>query len=396
MGLVALVVTSSVLRLPFVTRRHRIDLEGAALLVAGVSCLLLVLVWGGSEYPWTSPVIVGLALAGAGLTAVILAREARVAEPILPLRLFGDRTFVVSSVLAFLIGCAMFGAIVFLPLFLQVVTGASATNSGLLLLPLIAGLMATSITSGRIITRTGRYKVWPVAGMAISALGMWLLSLMDAATGRLESSLYMLVIGIGIGMVMQVLVLAVQNSVPYADLGVATSASSFFRSMGGSFGVAIFGAILSARIASELSRLLPDGAGAVGGDVDQLLNSPGAIRALPPEIGGAVIEAMANSIQTVFLVAVPVLVVGFAVSWLLREIPLRDTVHVGGAIEGAGESLTASLGPAVSPESVRPSSRMGWRPARRSVCSAGSEWAQEAAFRLQKTAPCIERYGKTE
>jgi EmrB/QacA subfamily drug resistance transporter len=349
-GLVALAVTSSVLRLPFVTRRHRIDLEGAALLVAGVSCLLLVLVWGGSQYPWTSPIIVALAVAGAGLTAAFLVWESRVAEPILPPRLFLDRTFAVCSMLAFLIGCAMFGAIVFLPLFLQIVTGASATNSGLLLLPLIAGLMATSIASGRIITRTGRYKAWPVAGMAISAIGMWLLSLMDAATGRLESSLYMLVLGVGIGMVMQVLVLAVQNSVPYEDLGVATSASSFFRSMGGSFGVAVFGAILSVRLSSELTRLLPAGAGAVGGDVDQLLNSPDAIRALPPEIGGAVIEAMANSIQTVFLVAVPVLVVGFGVSWLLKEIPLRDTVHVGGAIEGAGESLTATLEPAIPPD----------------------------------------------
>lgn len=358
-GLVALAVTSSVLRLPFATRRHRIDVEGAALLVAGVSCLLLVLVWGGSEYPWTSPLILGLAVAGAGLTAAFLAWEARVAEPILPPRLFRDRTFAVSSALAFLIGSAMFAGIVFLPLFLQVVSGASATDSGLLLLPLIAGIMATSITSGRVIARTGRYKAWPVAGMAISALGMWLLSLMDATTGRLESSLSMLVLGIGIGMVMQVLVLAVQNAVPYTDLGVATSASSFFRSMGGSFGVAVFGAILSARLSSELARLLPGGAGIVGGEVDRLLNSPDAIRSLPPEISGAVIEAMANSVQSVFLVAVPVLVVGFAASWLLEEIPLRDTVHVGAAVEGAGESLVASLDPAVAPEAVPSPPRAG-------------------------------------
>lgn len=348
-GLVALVVTSSVLRLPFVTRRHRIDFEGAALLVAGVSCLLLVLVWGGTEYPWTSPVIIGLGVVGLGLTAAFLAWEARVAEPILPPRLFRDRIFAVSSALSFLIGCAMFGAIVFLPLFLQVVTGASATNSGLLLLPLIGGLMFTSIASGRIITRTGRYKAWPVAGMATSSLGMWLLSLMDAGTTTLESSLYMLVLGLGIGMVMQVLVLAVQNSASSADLGVVTSASSFFRSMGGSFGVAVFGAILTARVSAELGRLLPGGTGALR-DVDGLLSSPDAIRALPPEMSGAVIEALGNSIQTVFLVAVPVLLVGFALSWLLREIPLRDDVNVGGgsAMEGAGESLATSLEPEAS------------------------------------------------
>ena len=219
-GAMALVVTSSVLRLPVMRRSHRIDVEGAFLLVAGVSCLLLTLVWGGTEYPWGSRVIVGLGLAGVVLTLAFVAWESRVSEPILPLRLFGNRIFSVTAGFGFLIGGGMFGGIIFLPLFLQVVTGASATNSGLLMLPLMGGLMTTSITSGRIISRTGRYKVWPVTGMAVAATGMLLLSLMDASTTRLESSVYMLVLGLGIGMVMQVLVLAVQNAVPYADLGV--------------------------------------------------------------------------------------------------------------------------------------------------------------------------------
>ena len=196
-GAMAFDVTSRVLTLPVVRRSHRIDVEGAVLLVAGVSCLLLALVWGGTEYPWGSGVIVGLGLGGVVLTLTFIAWESRVEEPMLPLRLFRNPIFSVTAGLGFLIGGGMFGGIIFLPLFLQVVTGASATNSGLLMLPLMGGLMTASITSGRIISRTGRYKVWPVTGMAVGAAGMFLLSLMDAGTTRQESSLFMLVLGIG-------------------------------------------------------------------------------------------------------------------------------------------------------------------------------------------------------
>jgi len=329
-GLVALLVTSSVLKLPVMRRPHRIDVEGALLLVAAVSSLLLALVWGGTEYPWGSRVIVGLGLAGAVLTLAFVAWESRVSEPMLPLRLFRNRIFSVSAVLGFLTGCAMFGGIIFLPLFLQIVTGASATNSGLLMLPLMAGLMTASITSGRVISHTGRYKAWPVTGLAVAALGMFLLSLMDSGTTRLVSSLSMLVLGLGIGMVMQVLVLAVQNAVPYADLGMATSAATFFRSMGGSFGVAVFGAILNTRMAQELPRLVPASVLAqAGGRTSQFLSSPAQIRLLPPTIQQGVIEALSRSIHSVFLWAVPLLLIGFAVSWLLDEIPLRETVHAG-------------------------------------------------------------------
>ena len=244
----------------------------------------------------------------------------------LPLRLFRNPIFSVTAGLGFLIGGGMFGGIIFLPLFLQVVTGASATNSGLLMLPLMGGLMTASITSGRIISRTGRYKVWPVTGMAVGAAGMFLLSLMDAGTTRQESSLFMLVLGIG--MVMQVLVLAVQNTVPYADLGVATAAATFFRSMGGSFGVAVFGAILNTRMAEELPRLVPAAALAqAGGRTSQLLSSPAQIRLLPPAVMNGIIEALARSIHSVFLWAIPLLLAGFVLSWFLDEIPLRETVH---------------------------------------------------------------------
>jgi EmrB/QacA subfamily drug resistance transporter len=354
-GIAALIITSSALRLPFAQRRHRIDFEGAALLVAAVSCLLLMLVWGGREYEWGSSVIIGLGIAGAVLTGLFLAWEGRVEEPILPLRLFRDSIFSVSSALSFIVGCAMFGGIVYLPVFLQIVTGASATNSGLLILPLMGGLMATSIASGRIISRTGRYKPWPVAGLAVAAVGMYLLSTMDRSTGRIESGVYMLVLGVGVGMVMQVLVLAVQNAADYRDLGIATSAVNFFRSMGGAFGVAVFGAILTTRLDTELPKLLPPGLlDRPHGDLATLVNSPEQIRALPADISNGIIEAMSRGIHSVFLWAVPVLIIGFALSWLLREIPLRETAHIGATIEGAADDLVAALETATVQEEAVP------------------------------------------
>jgi predicted MFS family arabinose efflux permease len=307
-----------------------VDYLGAGLLVAGVTCLLLVAVWGGNTYPWRSGVIVTLALAGVLLMGLFLAQERRAAEPILPLRLFRDSIFFVGSGTSLLLGAALFGAIVFLPLFLQVVLGLSATNSGLLLLPLMAGLVATSILSGRVISRTGRYRVWPITGMAIAVVGMYLLSRMDLDTDRLESSIAMIVLGVGIGMVMQVLVLAVQNSVEHRDLGAATSALNFFRSIGGTFGVAIYGAIFSARLTDELAARLPGQAG--GLDPSTLANSPAAIRQLPPDVAEKVVAAIAAAVHTVFVAAVPLAVIGFVLTWVLREIPLKETAHVGAGL----------------------------------------------------------------
>ena len=352
LGILALVVTSSVLKLPFTTRRHRIDFEGAALLVLGVSCLLLALVWGGNEYEWTSSTIMGLLVAGSVVTGLFVVWEGRAAEPILPLRLFRDDTFRLGSAMSFLLGCAMFGGITFLPLFLQIVTGASATESGLLMIPMMVGVLVSSILSGRIIAQTGRYKLWPLVGSAVAAGGMWLLSTMDADVGRLESSASMLVLGLGLGMTMQVLVLAVQNAVGHEDLGVATSAVTFFRSMGGSFGVAVFGAILAARLGDEIPGRLPPGAldTAGGGDVQTLLNSPEQIRALPPVIERAIAEGLAASTHTVFLWAVPVMLIAFGLAWLLREVPLKETVGIGSTLEGAGEDLAVTFETAVDPD----------------------------------------------
>lgn len=324
-GIAALFITSAVLKMPVVRREHRIDYVGAAMLVGGVSAFLLALVWGGNEHPWGSPLIVGLLVASAVLTAVFIWWESRVEEPLLPLRLFSDQVFTVASVLALLVGAAMYGGITFLPLFLQVVTGASATNSGLLLLPLMAGLMTTSIVSGRIITRTGRYKIWPVVGMAIASLGMLLLSTMDRTTTRVESSVFMLLLGVGLGMVMQVLILAAQNSAAFQDLGVVTSGVNFFRSLGGSIGVAVFGAIMTARLTPALADRLPDGNGPV--DASSLMRDPDRIAELPAEIADAVIGALTVAIDSVFFWATPLLVTGFALAWFLPEKPLRTTTQ---------------------------------------------------------------------
>ncbi len=337
-GAAALVVTSSVLRLPVMHRRARIDIEGAALLITGVSCLLLALVWGGTEYPWESPVIVGLAVGGTALTVAFLAWEGRAQEPLLPLRLFSNPIFSVSSTLSFLIGCALFGGVVFLPLFLQVVTGVSATNSGLLILPLTAGIVAGSVGSGWLTTSTGHYKVFPIGGMALVTVGMYLLSLMQAETPWLESSGYMVLLGLGLGMVMQVSLLAIQNVVDYRDLSVATSSAQFFRLMGGSFGVAFFGAIMNTQLAIELPARIPaEVLARVSGEVSQLLNSPVAIRELPAPVAVGIVGSLEAAIQAVFFSAVPIMAGGFALSLFLKEIQLRETVGPTQLVEGASE-----------------------------------------------------------
>ncbi|MBI4521881.1 MAG: MFS transporter, partial [Gemmatimonadetes bacterium] len=338
-GAVALTVTSIVLRMPVaVRRRHRIDVEGAALLVSGVTCLLLMLVWGGSEYRWGSPTILGLGAAGVVLTAAFVAWEARTPEPLLSLRLFRNPIFTLGSMLGFIVGCTMFSAIVFLPLFLQVATGASATRSGLLLLPFMLGFMATSITVGNIVSYTGRYKIWPIVGMVLAATGLYLFSGMHAGTTRVESSLFMVVFGMGIGMLLHLLVLVVQNAVDHRELGVATSATAFFRSMGGSFGVAVYGAIFNARLFAELPRLVPpDALAAVSGDATRLLNSPAQLRLLPPPVLAGIVEAVVRGTQSIFLWAMLPVALGFGLAWFLKEIPLHDTVPVSAAVEGAVE-----------------------------------------------------------
>ena len=265
-------------------------------------------------------------------TAVLIPVEKRAAEPVLPMSLFSSRVFTVAGAIGFIVGFALFGATTYLPLFLQIVTGASPTRSGLELLPLILGLLVTSIGSGQIIARWGHYRPFPIAGTAIMVVGFWRLSTMEPSTSALERSLDMVILGLGIGLVMQVLVLAVQNDVDYRNLGVATSGTTFFRSIGGCFGVAICGAIFSNRLAAELSKLsgLPPsvGAGRVTRDM---------VAQLPPAARAAFVGAYADALTTVFAVCAPIAAVAFVLSWLLPERPLRRTVEA----TGVGEAFAA-------------------------------------------------------
>src|SRR5437868_14608212 len=287
-GALAVLIVVTRLHLHTPTIRHRIDLLGAALLSAGVASLTLLTTWGGNQYAWGSRTIILLGVGGVVLLIVFLWWETRAAEPIVPLSLFRSSVFSIANAMGFTIGMAMFGAIVFIPLYLQLVYGASPTSSGLRLLPLMAGLLAAAILSGRAISRLGRYKVFPIAGTATLVVGMFLLSRLGVDTPPWVVSVYMLVVGVGIGLVMQVLVLVVQNDVRPRDIGVATSTATFFRSVGGSFGVAIFGTIFATRLSDQLAHLPRSFTARLGGGVH--LN-PAQARHLPPFVHTAFLHA---------------------------------------------------------------------------------------------------------
>jgi EmrB/QacA subfamily drug resistance transporter len=326
-GAVALVVTTAVLPNRVTRVQHVIDYAGAILLAGAATALVLLTTLGGTTYAWGSFPIVFLGCLGVVLLMVFVLVEQRAVEPVLPLRLFANRVFTVSSAMGFVVGFAMFGAITYLPQYMQVVRGSSPTASGLQLFPLMIGLLSTSMGSGLLISRYGRYKVFPIVGTAIMTVGMYLLSRLGVDTGTLESSVYMFVLGVGIGCVMQVLVIAVQNVVPYRDLGVATSGATFFRSIGGSFGTAVFGAVFTNQLISNLRHDLaginvPSGFNAKAGA------SPAVLAHLPPAVHDGYIHAFATSLHTVFLVAVPISAVAFALSWFLQEVPLRQAATV--------------------------------------------------------------------
>lgn len=325
-GIAALIVTSAVLHFPFQKRPHSIDFVGAALLVGSVVSLLLLSVWGGVAFAWTSPLIVSLGFAGVALAIGFVLREKVAREPILPLGLFENSIFRVSSGIAFVLGSALFGSVTFLPLFLQTVVGVSATNSGLLLAPFMGGVVVANVVAGRITTRIGRYKPWPIIGMAAACVGIYRLSRLGLDTTQSETAVAMIILGLGMGLTMPMTILAVQNSVEYRNLGAATSAINFFRSMGGTFGVALFGAIFTSQLRSRVEDLLGAGAGL---DVSALARTPEAIRNLPAEAHDAVITGIASGVGTIFGIALPIVAAGFVLTLLLREIPLRETAHVG-------------------------------------------------------------------
>ncbi|WP_246002284.1 MDR family MFS transporter [Allorhizocola rhizosphaerae] len=305
--------------------RPVIDYLGIGVIAAASTCLILMTSWGGVEHPWGSPVILGLGAAGVALLGLFVLAERRAREPMLPMRLFRNQVFTVCGVLSFIVGFAMFGALTFLPTFMQYVEGVSATESGLRILPMVIGLIITSMTSGTIVGHTGRYKIFPIVGGAVSAIGMFLLSRMDAGTSLLVSSLYLFVLGLGLGLSMQVLTIVVQNTVPYRDLGVATSGVTFLRTLGSSFGVALFGTVYSNNLAPSAAAL-----GAQG---------PAAMHALPSPTREQVVSAYADALQTVFVAAIPVGLLAMLVALLLKQVPLRDTARAAAADLGEGFSV---------------------------------------------------------
>ncbi len=326
-GVLALFVLAATL--PSASQRvhHVVDYLGTTLLAAGLSAIVLATSLGGNSYAWGSPVIVGMAVGGVLALVAFVFAERHAKEAVLPLRLLANRVFSVTSAVGFVVGFALFGAVTYLPLFLQVVKGASPTGSGLQLLPLMGGLLITSIGSGQLITRTGRYKAFPIAGTAVMTIGLSLLSTLDPSSSQPAIFGFMFVLGLGLGMVMQVLVLAVQNAVDYSDLGVATSGATLFRSIGGSLGTAALGAIFSNRLSSQLKSVLP--AGKSGSSSAASTISAKAIDKLPPTLRDGYLHAFTNSLSTVFEVAAAVAVVAFVFSWFIRELPLRDSVATG-------------------------------------------------------------------
>ncbi len=376
-GIVALAVTGVVLRLPFERRPHQIDYLGSALLVLGISTLLLLTTWGGSEYPWRSPTIIALGVTGVLALAVFLWQEQRAAEPVLPLRLFRDAVFSVSSGIGFILGLALFGALAFMPVYFQVVDGASATASGLRLVPMMLGVIVASILSGRRISATGRYRRFPIIGSFLMMIGVFLLTRLGVGSSIWETSLFLAVMGAGVGMVMPVIVLAVQNSVDRRDLGAATAGTNLFRSLGSAFGVAIFGAILARRLNEELPKHIPADA-LQQYDFSTLTSSPEQLRALPAEVYNGVVEAFAASIQSVFMWALPFAVLAFGLTFLLRELPLRESTHAGAA-STAAESAAESA-PLMTPPDAQPEPLTSAPSGHPSTGSAGAEPASQTNY----------------
>lgn len=331
---VALVVLAvGAVAIPALAKSGRAVIDYAGILLIGVAAsgLTLATSWGGSTYPWSSAVIIALFAGSAVALGIFVWVESRAAEPILPIRLFASPVFTVCCILGFIVGFAMLGALTFLPTFMQFVDGVSATTSGLRTLPMVAGMLITSIGSGQIVGRTGRYRVFPIAGTATMAVAFLLLSGMDAATPTWQQSLYLFVLGAGIGLCMQVLILVVQNTSSFADLGVATSGVTFFRTIGSSFGAAIFGSLFANFLAARIGPALE-----AAGAPPRAAESPQALHLLSADMAAPIIDAYSDSLGRVFLCAVPVALVGFVVSLFLKEVRLREVETVSASDLGEG------------------------------------------------------------
>lgn len=323
LGILAVSAIAARLHLPVHRSPHKVDYLGSLLLAISVVTLLLGTVWGGVTYPWASSEIIGLFSASAVTGALFVVREWYAKEPILPLRLFRNRIFSVTILLSLLVGIVMFGAIIFLPEYQQLVRGDSATKSGLMLLPLVVGIMSASLTSGRLISKFGRYRPFPIIGSLVITLGFWLFSHIAVDTNRVMLGVWMYILGVGVGLVMPVLTLAVQNAVDRRDLGTATSSVVFFRSIGSALGAAIFGAILVNRLTAHLNAALPGHAGSAA--AKGLQQSAASLQHQPPHILHLILNAFAQSFHDVFLIGIPFAVAAFVITLILEEAPLRES-----------------------------------------------------------------------
>ncbi|WP_372665006.1 DHA2 family efflux MFS transporter permease subunit [Amycolatopsis kentuckyensis] len=333
---VVLVVASAAMPNARAAVKPVIDYLGILLIGLAATGLTLVTSWGGTQYAWGSPVIIGMAIGSVVLLAAFVFVELRAKEPMLPMRLFRNPVFTVGGIMSFVVGFAMLGALSYLPTYMQYVQGTSATTSGVRLLPMVLALLVASIAAGNAVSRTGRYKIFPLVGAAGMTIGLYLLSRLDTDTGFWEASAYMAVLGLGIGLGMQVLTIAVQNTVDYADLGVATSGVTFLRSIGSSFGAAIFGTVY----ANQLTPNLATAVAALPPGVDpRALQVPTALHALPDAVSAPVIKAYSDSLHVVFLAAAPVGLVAFALAFFLKEVPLRDTARAAAPDLGDGFAM---------------------------------------------------------
>jgi EmrB/QacA subfamily drug resistance transporter len=342
LGVVVLAVIGVAFTAPPPQGQPRIDVAGSLCLAIVLTALVLLTSLGGNAFAWDSPVALGLIAAALAALLGFIAAELLFSEPILPLRLFGNRVFGIACAVGFIVGLSLFGSVTYMPLYLQVVKGVSPTLAGLTLTPMMAGVVVTSVASGRTISRYGRYRPFPIVGTAVTTVGLGLLATLGVGTSTWSACLYMLVLGLGLGLVMQVLVLAVQNAVDYRDLGVATSGTSLFRSIGGSIGVSLFGAIFTASLTAGLAGRFPTGA-----DLPAA-TSPAAVQALPTAVKAIYLDMFTAALHPVFLYAALVAALGFALTWLLKEVPLRETARTASAADARATPPDEHPGPPFS------------------------------------------------
>ena len=332
-GLVALFFIARFLHLPFQRRDAKVDVAGIVLLAVGLTTSLLATSWGGTTYAWSSGTILGLYAVGVVALIAFVWVETKAEEPVLPLRLFKSSVFSFSVIASFIIAMAMFGAMIYIPVFAQGVVGINATNSGLVLMPMMVGMIVLGIVSGALVTRTGRYKEIMLLGVAIMGVGQWLLSRMDHTATQTQLTVAMIVFGIGLGMAMQLYTLVVQNGAEQRDMGVATASTQFFRNVGSTVGIAIFGTVMTSGLAAAIMGHLPaevaaqmaagGGSGMSAGDV----LDPSKLAALPPVVADAVRQGLAERLHVVFLLGIPLLALAFLVTLFIKHVPLRETVH---------------------------------------------------------------------